>query len=135
MITIESYHDLLPLEDFTTGYTRHKDTFFCYAYYFSLLYLPVLLFALFTVFVLVTFDVACLNSVGLKHIDCSFHFHELNCRGLNLNFVNLHVDLQRKLKYLKEHQERLIIVRALMLMLLVIQKHNMFSSMQFDLLP
>ena len=36
--------------------------------------------------------------------------------------VNLHVDVQRKLKYLREHQKSLILVRTLMLILLVI--HN-----------
>ena len=56
---------------------------------FSFLYLPVLLYAFFAIFVLVTFDVLCLKSVRLKHIDCFSHFLELNHRGVNLNFLKL----------------------------------------------
>ena len=86
--------------------------------FFSSLYLPVLLHAFFAIFVSVTFDVVCLKSVRLKHIDRFSHFLELNYRGLNFNvlkltqllidgdeesihglqkmLVNLHVDVQRK---------------------------------------
>ena len=57
---------------------------------FSFLYLPVLLYAFFfTIFVLVAFDVLCLKSVRLKHIDCFSHFLELNFQGINPIFPNL----------------------------------------------
>ena len=103
--------------------------------------------ALFAIFVLVTFDAVCLSSVRFKHIDCSYHFLELNYRGLNLNFLKL-VQLlidgdiefnpgptqndskapcgRPRKKYLKKTPKMLILMKALMLILLVIQKHNMF---------
>ena len=36
----------------------------------------------FAIFVLVTVDVVCVKSVRLKHIDCLYHFLQLNYRGL-----------------------------------------------------
>ena len=42
----------------------------------------------FAIFILVTYDV-CVKSVRLKHIDCLYHFLELNYLGLNLNFLKL----------------------------------------------
>ena len=60
-------------------------------------------------------------------------------QGLHKNkmIVNLQVEVQRKLKYLKKHQ-KVILVEAL-LVLLVIQRHNFFqynSTSQFkQLLP
>ena len=56
---------------------------------FSLLYLSMLLHALFGLFLLVTIDVVYVNSVRFKHIDSSCHFLGLNCRGYNLNFLKL----------------------------------------------
>ena len=43
----------------------------------------------FAIFVFVTFDVVYLNSVRLKHSDCSSHFLDINYRGLSLNFLRL----------------------------------------------
>ena len=43
----------------------------------------------FTIFVLVAFDVLCLKSVRVKHIDCFSHFLELNFQGINPIFPNL----------------------------------------------
>ena len=49
-------------------------------------------------------------------------------QGLHKNkmIVNLQVEVQRKLKYLKKHQ-KVILVEAL-LVLLVIQRHNFFFN-------
>ena len=55
----------------------------------SILYLPVLLYAFFAMFILVTFDVLCLKSVRLNHIDCFPRFLVLNYLGLNLDFLKL----------------------------------------------
>ena len=54
-----------------------------------MLYLSVVVHALFALFSLVTIDVAYVNSVRFRHIDSSCHFLELNCKGYNLNFVKL----------------------------------------------
>ena len=54
----------------------------------SLLYLPILLHALFVLFLSVTIAVVFVNLVRFKHID-SCHFLELNFRGCNLNFLKL----------------------------------------------
>ena len=56
---------------------------------FSLLYLPILLHALFALFLLVTVDVFYVNTVKFKHIDTSCHFLESNYRGYNPNFLKL----------------------------------------------
>ena len=56
---------------------------------FSLLYLPILLHALFSLFLLVIIDFVYVNSVRFKHIDSPFYFLELNYRGYNLNFLKL----------------------------------------------
>ena len=56
---------------------------------FSLLYLSILLHALFALFLLVTVDVFYVNTVKFKHIDTSCHFLESNYRGYNLNFLKL----------------------------------------------
>ena len=56
---------------------------------FALLYLPVLLHALFALFLLVTIDVAFVNSVRFKRIDSSCHFLQFNYRGYNLRFPKL----------------------------------------------
>ena len=56
----------------------------------SLLYLPILLHVVFTLFLLVAFDVVYVNSVRVKHIDCSYHFL-LNYRGLNFLRVAQHL--------------------------------------------
>ena len=64
-------------------------TSFCYSYFFSLLYLPILLHAFFALFMLVTIDVVYVNTVRFKYIDSSCHFLELNYRGCNLNFLKL----------------------------------------------
>ena len=53
---------------------------------FALLYLPVLLHALFALFLLVTIDVAFVNLVRFKRIDSSCQF---NYRGYNLRFPKL----------------------------------------------
>ena len=69
---------------------RCKDVFTIFiCFLFPLLHLPVLLYAFFAIFVLVTFDVLCLKSVRLNYIDCFFHFLEYNYRELNLNFLKL----------------------------------------------
>ena len=44
---------------------------------------------LFTLFSLVTIDVAYVNSIRFKHIYSLYHFLELNYKGLNLNFLIL----------------------------------------------
>ena len=44
---------------------------------------------LFTLFSLVTIDVAYVNSIRFKHIYSLCHFLELNYKGLNLNFFIL----------------------------------------------
>ena len=56
---------------------------------FSMLYLPILLYALCALFLLVTIDVVYINSVRFKHIDSSCLFLGLNYRGYNLNFLKL----------------------------------------------
>ena len=57
--------------------------------HFSLLYLPILLHALFALFLLITIDVVYINSVRFKRINSSCHFLELNYRGYNHNFLRL----------------------------------------------
>ena len=110
----------------------------CYIFYFSLLYLPILLhtiFAFFFIFILILFNLDCVSSVGFKHIDYSCHDVLLKYKWLNLNFLKsaqlfidggiesnqgptqidckyLHMEDQGKLLYLKEHQKILILVRA-----------------------
>ena len=54
-------------------------------------------------------------------------------QGLHKMIIDLHVDVQRKWKYLKEHQKSFIVVRAVMLMLLVLKRYKIFSSMQYNL--
>ena len=51
--------------------------------------MPILLHALFALFMLVTIDVVYVNSARFKHIDSSCNFLELNYRGCNLNFLKL----------------------------------------------
>ena len=120
---------------------------------FSLLYLPLLFHVLFALFILVTNDVVYVNLVILKHIEYSYHFLELNYKGLNLNFLklkqllidadmesnpgllkmiaNLQLDTQRKLKCLKEQQKSVITVQT-MLMLLLIQRCKFIFSIQVN---
>ena len=57
--------------------------------HFSLLYLPILLHALFALFLLVVIDPCFVNSVRFKRIDYSCHFLELHHRVYNLNFLKL----------------------------------------------
>ena len=47
--------------------------------------------------------------------------------------LNLHMADQRKIKYLKEQQKSVILVRRLLLMLLVFQTCKMYFLMQFNL--
>ena len=54
-----------------------------------LLYLPILLHATSVLFVWVIFDSVYIKSVRYKYLDCLSHFHTLNYRGLNLNFLKL----------------------------------------------
>ena len=56
---------------------------------FSLLYLSVLMHAVFALFLVVTIDLVYVNFVRLKYIDSSCHFLELNYGRLNLNFLKL----------------------------------------------
>ena len=56
---------------------------------FLLLYLPILMYAFFALFMLVSVEFFYLKSVRFKHIDSSCHFVELNYRGYNLNFFIL----------------------------------------------
>ena len=94
-----------------------------------------------------------LNSVWFKDIDSSCHFLELNCRGLNLDFLKLkqlllggHIVSNPEstqndckspvghLKFLKEQQKSVVIMKT-MLMLLVNEKYKLFfqysSTSQF----
>ena len=95
-------------------------------------------------------NVVCAKLVRLKHIDSLSYVLELNYRGINLNFINLAKllidgDLEsnsgptqnsgkslcghpKKIKVLKEHQASLILVRAVMLNLLVVQRYKIFFN-------
>ena len=55
---------------------------------FSLLYLPILLRCFCIVYNGNNWCYLC-NSIRLKHIESSCYFFEVNCRGLNLNFLKL----------------------------------------------
>ena len=69
---------------------------------FSLLYLPILLHALFALFMLETIGVVFVNSVRFKHIDFSCHFLELSYRKYNLSFLRSSVGCPKKIKMFKE---------------------------------
>ena len=120
--------------------------------FFVFLFGSTVIYAFFAIFVLVTFDVLCLKSVRLKHIDCFSYFLESNYRGLNLKLAQLLIygDIEsnlgsrqndcksprgcpKKIKVFKETPKSLILVRTVMLLLLVIQKCKMFFSMQYNL--
>ena len=110
----------------------------------------------FTLFILVAISIVYVNSVRFKHIDSSCHFLELNYKGLNLNFLKLkqlcivgdiesnpgpikiilnpQLGAQRKSKCSNEQQKCVILVKA-MSMLLVIQRHKIVFSIQFNQLP
>ena len=87
-------------------------------------------------------------------IDYLSHFLELNYWGLNLNFLKLAQLLIDRViesnsgpmqngffksphghptKRIKEHQKSLTFVRTVILMLLIIQRYKMFSSVQLNL--
>ena len=112
---------------------------------FSLLYFPILLHALFTLFILVTIDVVYVNSMRFKHIYSLCHFLGLNYKRLNLNFLILKqllidgdiesnpgptqnvckspVGRTKKITCLKEQQKSMILVKTI-LMLLVFQRNK-----------
>ena len=119
---------------------------------FSLSYLPILLRALFGLFLLVTINIVYINSVRFKHIDSPWNLLELYCRGYNLCFLKLKqlidVDIEpnpgpsqneykspvgcpKKMKAFKGTVKKLILVKT-MLILLVVQrcKTVLFNTIQ-----
>ena len=89
----------------------------------------------------------CLLLMRFKYINYSFHFHELDYRGLSLNFLRLKqllidgnkesnpgptqnlckspVGRLKKIKCLNEQQKSVVLVKT-MVMLLVIQMYKLF---------
>ena len=119
---------------------------------FSLLYLSILLRALFGLFLLVTINIVYINSVRFKRIDSPWDFLELYCRGYNLYFLKLKqlidVDIEsnpgpsqneckspvgylKKMKAFKGTVKKLILVKT-MLILLVVQRYKTVFSIQFN---